>query len=178
MSTENKNRVSVVINGRRYTLVAGADTEYIQGLADHVNEKVEEVLKEGQNVIGERPVVLAALNICDEFFKLYQASIDMQSEIGNLNDKLEESRKELQKAKETIKNTQAGQNAAKDKESDENLQKQLIEYSKDLKKATTTIKDLENKLKSADKKHKEEVERLKQDFKKREDEILAMIDSE
>ena len=64
------NRVTLTINSRQYTVVAEESKEYIEKLCNHINDKVEKVRKGGQNILGERPVVLAALNICDEYFKL------------------------------------------------------------------------------------------------------------
>ena len=67
------NRVSITINSRQYTVVAEESREYIERLGEHINEKVKNVLNGGQNVLGERPIVLAALNICDEYFKALES---------------------------------------------------------------------------------------------------------
>ena len=53
------NRVSITINSRQYTVVAEESREYIERLGEHINEKVKNVLNGGQNVLGERPIVLA-----------------------------------------------------------------------------------------------------------------------
>lgn len=76
------NRVTLTINSRQYTVVAEESKEYIEKLCNHINEKVSEVRKGGQNILGERPVVLAALNICDEYFKA-------QTEVKRLEEELE-----------------------------------------------------------------------------------------
>lgn len=67
-------KVAITINSRQYDVVANESEEYIQMLGEHINEKIELVLKGGRNVMGERPIVLAALNICDEYFKAEEAS--------------------------------------------------------------------------------------------------------
>ena len=64
-----KNRLTVTINGRMYTLVSEESGEYMEELAKHVNEKVSEVKRNHNSLLGERPIVLAALNICDEYYK-------------------------------------------------------------------------------------------------------------
>ena len=68
------NKVNITINSRIYTVVADEEERYIRRLCDYVNEKVNLVINEGNHIMGERPLVLAALNICDEYFKLLDTS--------------------------------------------------------------------------------------------------------
>ena len=63
------NKVSVTINGRMYTLVSDETIEYMRELSDYVNVNVQKVKDKNPALTGERPIVLAALNICDELFK-------------------------------------------------------------------------------------------------------------
>ena len=63
------NKVSVTINGRMYTLVSEETREYMRELSDYVNQNVQKVKDKNPALMGERPIVLAALNICDELFK-------------------------------------------------------------------------------------------------------------
>ena len=82
------NRLAITINSRKYTVVANESEDYIRRLAEHINEKVDYVLKGGQNIIGERPIVLAALNICDEYFKTDEAGRLMKDQLQVCSDKL------------------------------------------------------------------------------------------
>ena len=41
----------------------------MQELSEYVNKSVEKVVNNNPSLMGERPIVLAALNICDELFK-------------------------------------------------------------------------------------------------------------
>lgn len=75
------NRVTLTINSRQYTVVAEESKEYIERLCNHINEKITEVRRGGQNILGERPVVLAALNICDEYFKTLEVSKKQEDEL-------------------------------------------------------------------------------------------------
>ena len=88
------NRVSITINSRQYTVVAEESREYIERLGEHINEKVKNVLNGGQNVLGERPIVLAALNICDEYFKALESDDSVKVEIEKLNSKIDNLKKE------------------------------------------------------------------------------------
>lgn len=96
-------RVEVVINSRKYTVLADETEEYINKLADHINEKVKLVLGSGQNVIGERPVILAALNICDEYFKCQEAGKMLSEQLVAQNEKLELANKTISELESTNK---------------------------------------------------------------------------
>ena len=64
-----KNKLSVTINGRMYTLISEESQDYMKELSEYVNESVRKVKNNNPALLGERPIVLAALNICDELFK-------------------------------------------------------------------------------------------------------------
>lgn len=82
------NRVEVTINSRQYAVLAEESEEYIRRLAGHIDQKVKMVLKGGQNVMGERPIILAALNICDEYYKCEEAARVMERQLMLTNEKL------------------------------------------------------------------------------------------
>ena len=93
------NRINITINSRVYTVVADEEVTYLKRLCDYVNEKVKLVINEGTHVMGEKPLVLAALNICDEYFKLLDSSAPAQnlSEIIAKNKQLEAELRDLRK---------------------------------------------------------------------------------
>ena len=63
------------------------------------------------------------------------------------------------------------------KEEDENIRSQLVEYSKELSKATSTIKKLERELDKIKRESREQQERVKKEYEAKEKEILDMLDS-
>lgn len=81
------NRVSLTINSRQYVVVAQESTQYLEKLGNHINEKVQKVRSNGQNVLGERPIVLAALNICDEYFKSIEAGELIKEQMQKCTDR-------------------------------------------------------------------------------------------
>ena len=103
------NRVSITINSRQYTVVAEESREYIERLGEHINEKVKNVLNGGQNVLGERPIVLAALNICDEYFKALESDDSVKVEIEKLNSKIDNLKKENDSIKRELDDAKSGQ---------------------------------------------------------------------
>ena len=133
------NRVSITINSRQYTVVAEESREYIERLGEHINEKVKNVLNGGQNVLGERPIVLAALNICDEYFKALESDDSVKIEMEKLNSKIENDsiKRELDDAK-------SGQVTIDETE----LNAELTSTKKDLETANKNNKTLEETIKS------------------------------
>lgn len=158
------NRVSLTINSRKYTVVANESEQYIEKLGNHVNEKVEYVRKGGQNVLGERPVVLAALNICDEYFKALEAGELIKDQMQKCTEKNTQLQNELKRYKSdsddlgdqvSIEETalRAEVKSAKD---------ELYEANNKIKFLEGHVKGLENKLKDLDEKYKQQkVEYLK-----------------
>jgi cell division protein ZapA len=65
-----KHPINVTILGERYTIRAAEDAEYVQRVAQYVEEKLAEVVKGSPSLPSNKAVVLASLNIADELFKL------------------------------------------------------------------------------------------------------------
>ena len=132
------NRVEVTINSRRYAVLANESEAYLRKLAGHIDEKVKIVLKNGQNIMGERPVVLAALNICDEYYKCEEAGHVLQKQLAVCSDKLTKAKAEVQSLKKATP-----QMSFDEQEAEEKLRKKDDE----LKRANDRIRELEQRVK-------------------------------
>lgn len=164
------NKVNLIINSRMYTLVSEESPEYMAKLGEHINEKIALVLQDGKNIMGERPIVLAALNICDEYYKLAEPKpgdkgfnervASLQEDVKKLkaeNANLRADLEEAQSAQVTMAETEAiARSSAMQKELDE---------------AQTQIKFLEGQIKRME----EKIEQVKEDYRKREDGLLNMF---
>ncbi len=64
------NSVKVSILGQSYNIKGDAPPEYIDQLADFVNEKMEEVRKNISGANSLQIAILVSLNIADEFFQV------------------------------------------------------------------------------------------------------------
>ncbi|MCC8160149.1 MAG: cell division protein ZapA [Oscillospiraceae bacterium] len=162
------NRVTLTINSRQYTVVAEESTEYIERLCNHINEKVENVIRGGQNLIGERPVVLAALNICDEYFKTIEASELIKAQMQKTTDKnlkLQQTVKNLNKELDEAKSAQISIDETAMKAEVASAKNELDEANNQIKFLEGHIKSLENKISELEKKYDE-----------REKEVLEMIE--
>ena len=99
----DKNKVTAIINGRMYTLVSEETADYMKMLSDKVNEKVDFVKKNNPTLLGERPIVLAALNICDDYYKAESGGKIM---IENLERKYNELAEENKKLRDVLNNSE------------------------------------------------------------------------
>ena len=93
-----KNRVTVTIAGRDYTLIAAEEDGYVQKVAAYVDGQVIE----GAHASVTDAAILAAANIADTLFKEQEASENLRRQ---LKEALEETTKvsmELSDAKREI----------------------------------------------------------------------------
>lgn len=171
------NKVTLTINSRQYTVVAEESAEYIEALGNHINEKVSAVISKGTNVMGERPLVLAALNICDEYFKMNEAGCNVNDQLKEasklLDEQLEEisvlkiQNAELKSKLDDIKNGQVTMDEAQQRASHESLRNQLSE-------AENKIVFLEGQITALEEKQKQ----MKQEFSAREREMLDLFNKQ
>lgn len=162
------NKVSFTINSRQYTVVAEESVEYIEKLCEHINDKVESVIKGGQNILGERPIVLAALNVCDEYYKSLNNVKQMQQQMKQNNDKnskLQQTVKYLQKELDSVK---SGQVSIEETE----LRAEAASAKNELDDAEKRIKFLEGHIKTLE----DKIQELEEKYDKREQEIMEMIE--
>lgn len=157
------NKISISINSRIYTVVANENTEYIKSLCDYVNEKVNLVLNEGNHVMGEKPLLLAALNICDEYFKLLDKSepAEKLSDLLTENKRLEAEIRDMKKAEK-----ESGSKA-------EAVADELDITKKVLEETEEKVKFLEGQIKLKE----TQIKKQRSEFAIREKELLDMLES-
>jgi cell division protein ZapA (FtsZ GTPase activity inhibitor) len=170
-------KAAVTINSRKYDVVADESVEYIEMLGTHINEKVDLVIRGGRNIMGERPIVLAALNICDEYFKSQESSRLIKEQLQINSEKLDALQNENKKLKADNKKLK---NELEDATSDQisidetEIKAETADAKKQLEEAGTQIKFLEGQIEILEGK----LRQMEQDYTAREKEILEMIDDE
>ena len=162
------NRVTFTINSRQYTVVAEESVEYLERLCAHVNEKVENVLREGQNIMGERPIVLAALNICDEYYKSLDSSKGSKGTLRELED---QNRKLQRKITELTKELDMA-NSDQISIDETAIKAEVASVKNELDEERNKNKFLEGQIKVLEKRIEEEKAR----YAEREAEFLEMIE--
>lgn len=65
----NDNIVKANINGKMYTLVSDEGEKHLESLIEILNKQIASVKGRNSSLYGERPLVLAALNVCDMYLK-------------------------------------------------------------------------------------------------------------
>ena len=118
-----KNDVEVIINGKQYTLSGYESSEYLQKIANHINDKIAEC-KEQDGYLRldtEMKNILLAINLSDEYYKALKDSNDikkeneeMEKEIFDIKHEMLTMQSELDKANEQIKKLAEERQAAKD----------------------------------------------------------------
>ena len=92
-----QNRVEVDIFENKCVIVGEEDEEYINTIAKFVDEKIREIADQTATVSTVRTVILAAINIADELFKI-------KNEYSSLQDFLSKQEEDLvSKIDEVIK---------------------------------------------------------------------------
>jgi cell division protein ZapA len=71
----------VKILGQRYKVRSDEKEDYVQGLAEFVNEQLNEVQKGTKTVATHNIAILAALNIADTLFKLREEDTQFKKEV-------------------------------------------------------------------------------------------------
>ena len=157
------NKISISINSRIYTVVANEDPEYLKSLCDYVNEKVNLVLSEGNHVMGEKPLLLAALNICDEYFKL----LDKSEPAEKLSDLLTENKRLEAEIRDMKKAEQESGSKAEEVADELDITKKVLEETEE------KVKFLEGQIKLKE----TQIKKQRSEFAIREKELLDMLES-
>lgn len=157
------NRVSITINSRTYTVVANEDAEYLKSLCDYVNDKVNLVINEGNHVTGDKPIVLAALNICDEYFKL----LNKREETANLAELLTENKRLESEIRDMKKAEQESSNKSAAIEDELDITRKVLEETEE------KVEELKNEIKAKE----GQIKKQRSEFAIREKELLDMLES-
>ena len=103
-----KNDVEVIINGKQYTLSGYESSEYLQKIANHINDKIAE-FKEQDGYLRldtEMKNILLAINLSDEYekeiFDIKHEMLTMQSELDKANEQIKKLAEERQAAKDQV----------------------------------------------------------------------------
>lgn len=106
-----KNRVSVRIMGQEYKLVSDEPLDYMQNVANFVDEKMMEIAKSNKKLSTAMIAVLTSLNVADEYFKLLEEQSTMEKhglspsgefdamhlQIKSMSDELEQRNRDYEK---------------------------------------------------------------------------------
>ena len=95
-----KNKISVMIGGQEYTMVAVENEEYVKQCAAHVDEQLKE-LNDARLSLADC-AVLTAMNIADEYFKEKEAAAELRVQYKASLEEASALKLELSEAKREI----------------------------------------------------------------------------
>jgi cell division protein ZapA len=78
-----KNKVIVRIHGQEYKLMSDDTREYMQGLANFVDDRMQEIANGNSKLSTAMMAVLTALNIADDYYKLKSQYEDLVARYKN-----------------------------------------------------------------------------------------------
>lgn len=82
----DSNKVVVKIAGQHVHLRSAEGVEYMQNIATYVNESIMQVEEKNPRLSTNNCIILAALNIADELFKLRQQYEELDKRIEELRE--------------------------------------------------------------------------------------------
>lgn len=163
-----KNKVNISIDGKPFTLVGTESEEYIESVADYVNEKIAFIRESDKNSFLTRDlaVILTCVNLADELFKereklkgidpeenaaLKDTVSELEEEIDDLlnynrklTEEFEEERDALEREKEDFTEDEEDYtDFEKLSEMDEKLEK-LLDMAKNMELRLRELKTAEN----------------------------------
>ncbi len=103
------NKVRVDIAGGSYTISTTDNEDYVERLAQKVDEDIKQILKENPNVSITRAAVFCALDYLDEYKKSANNADNMRNQIkdyladaGNAKTAAEEASREVERLRREI----------------------------------------------------------------------------
>lgn len=82
MDEKAGNVTRVKVFDQLYTIRGAQDEDYIQQLAEYVDQKMREVARGTATVDTVRVAVLAALNIADDYYQMKQKLAETDKSVG------------------------------------------------------------------------------------------------
>lgn len=164
--TGEKNKVTVMIRNKEYTIIANETTEYILSVAEEFNGRILQISDGNTMLNPEKITILAALNLCDDYLKIRQANSALQRQVMKCAKDLEKAQEELA----TVYNVD---------DNSDGMRREIVNYSKELGEAKKSIEEMKKQSKTTEEleaKHKQELDALRAEFEQKEREMLDMID--
>ncbi|MDN5352244.1 MAG: cell division protein ZapA [Clostridiales bacterium] len=90
-----KNKVTVKIMDRDYTVVSDDSREHMQRVANYVDDRMKAIFDGNKKLSTSMTGVLTALNIADEYFKVLEEKEELEKRINSPQYELKSARDEL-----------------------------------------------------------------------------------
>ena len=98
----NKNRVQVKIGGATYTIVTDDDPEYVENLAEQVNNEIKSICNSNASLSMTQAAVLVALDQADACKKASASSDNLRVQIKDYLEESARARMEVEVARREV----------------------------------------------------------------------------
>lgn len=96
-----KNRITITIGGRDYTLIAQEEDAYVRKVAAHVENKMEELRSTSRLSVTDA-AIMTAVNIADDYFKMVETSENLRTQLKEYLEEASKMKLELSEAKRAL----------------------------------------------------------------------------
>lgn len=93
------NRVRITINGVHYTIATAEPEEYVQGLAQELDEQIKGILEKNPSISFNDVMVLCAINYIDAYKRSEENADRMRTQISEYLEDAAKARIELDEVK-------------------------------------------------------------------------------
>ena len=80
--------VTITILGKEYSIKSDVEKESLDRIASHLNKKVDEIMKTTRTVAAHNVLILAAMNIADEYFREKNLNQELISYVEGTSEQL------------------------------------------------------------------------------------------
>lgn len=98
----NKNRVQVKIGGASYTIITEDDPEYVENLAEQINDEIRSICNSNQSLSMTQAAVLVALDQLDACKKASASSDNLRVQIKDYLEESARARMEVEVARREV----------------------------------------------------------------------------
>ena len=91
----SKNKVTVTIAGKGYTILSSETEEYVQKIAQYLDKKVSEIAYSNSHLSIQMSTILAAINVTDEYFKGLESTDNLRQQVTQYIEDVSKDRAEL-----------------------------------------------------------------------------------
>ena len=153
MSMNEKTDVQVIINGKQYTICGYESSDYLQHIANHINEKFDEFKRQDayNRLDMDMKNILLAINLSDDFFKAQKLAEENKQQQGEVEQEMFRMRHELVSRDEEMKTLkaqlkEAQEKAAESEKKNIRLETEVEQKTKEIEQKTRELEEKDNEI--------------------------------
>jgi cell division protein ZapA len=161
----DKNRVLVRIYGQEYTMAGYESREYMQQIANYVDDKMVDISENNKRLSTAMVAVLTSLNIADEYVKTKKQLLELKKETMEPLKELEQIRNQMAATTTEFETIQ---------EQNKQMVQQMEEYRKTIQQLEEENQSISNHGQTCDRLEKE-IEQLKIEINAKDKEVEKVV---